>query len=287
MHTSSRTYHVVIKPHQSWFYFDWKGLVEYRDLLFLLVRRDFIARYEQTILGPAWFILNPIITTLIYTLVFSKVLGVSTGGVPPALFYLSGLVGWSYFSNVITATGMTFITSSRLFGKVYFPRLVVPFALGISNCITFGVQLGTFLFVYFSNCISGSFPFDLQRLVIALLVTPLCLIHLGIFAVGVGLLMSSLTAKYRDLQHLTPVMINMWMYATPVIYPASRIPAKFAWIANLNPVAPVIEALRSLYLGTEPMSFTAYGVSAAAAIGVFIVGILVFQRTARTFIDLV
>lgn len=287
MTTLSRTHHIVIKAHQPWLHIDWRGLVEYRDLLFLLVRRDFIARYKQTILGPAWFVINPVITTLVYTLVFSRVLGVSTNGVPPILFYLSGIVGWTYFSNLITTTGAIFIGSANLFGKVYFPRIVVPFALALSNCITFGVQLGVFLVVLAINQATGRVHVDPLQVIAAIALTPFCVAQLAMIAVGVGLLLSSLTAKYRDLQHLIPVVINLWMYATPVIYPVKRIPAKFMWVAELNPAAPVIEAIRSLFLGTAGMNVTAYGMSAVVSIAIFTLGLLVYQRTARTFIDIV
>lgn len=280
-------YDVVIRPRQAWIAFDWRGLFAYRDLLSLLVRRDFIARYKQTVLGPAWFILNPLITTLVYTLVFSRVLGVSTGGVPPVLFYLSGLLGWSYFAGLVGTAGSTFTNNAALFGKVYFPRLVVPFALVLSNAISFTIQLLTFLAIMAWMGWQGTFSLPFDRLAVALAVTPLCLLHSALLGLGVGLLLSALTAKYRDFQHLVPFLVNLWMYATPVIYPASHIPASFAWLAALNPMAPVVEGLRSLYLGTPPMDPSLTIVSGLVSLVVCVTGVLVFQRTARTFIDTV
>lgn len=214
-------------------------------------------------------------------------LGVSTSGVPPVLFFLSGIVGWTYFSNLITNTGAIFIGSANLFGKVYFPRIVVPFALALSNGITFAVQLGVFLVVLAINQVTGRVHVDPLQVIAAIALTPLCVAQLAMLAVGVGLLLSSLTAKYRDLQHLIPVVINLWMYATPVIYPVKRIPPKFMWIAELNPAAPVIEMIRSLYLGTAGMNVRTCALSAVVSALVFLVGLLVYQRTARTFIDIV
>lgn len=280
-------YDIVIRPRQAWLYFDWRGVVAYRDLLFLLVRRDFIARYKQTILGPAWFILNPVITTLVYTLIFSRVLGVSTGGVPPVLFYLSGLLGWSYFANLVGTAGSTFTGNAALFGKVYFPRLVVPLALVLSNAISFLIQLLTFLAVMGWTALQGHFTISGERLVVALAATPLCLLHSALLGLGVGLLLSSLTAKYRDFQHLLPFLVNLWMYATPVIYPVSHIPKDFAWLATLNPMASVVEVLRYLYLGTTPMPWSVTAASGLVSVLICVAGILVFQRTARTFIDTV
>ena len=287
MSTLTRSYHVVIKPHQKWLYFDWRGLVQYRDLLFLLVRRDFISRYKQTVLGPAWFIVSPGITTLVYTVIFSRALGISTAGVPPVLFYLSGLMGWTYFSTVISTTATTFTASANLFGKVYFPRVVVPIALGMSHCITFAIQLTTFLVVLTMHEVSGRVDISLENVIAGLALTPFLLLHLALLGLGVGLTLSSVTAKYRDIQHLVPTLINLWMFASPVIYPTRRVPENLAWITELNPVAPVIEAFRHLYLGTPTMSLSAYAGSALFAVLLFTFGVLSFQRTARTVADIV
>jgi lipopolysaccharide transport system permease protein len=287
MTTAARTHHVVIRKNQSWLYLDWRGIVEYRDLLFVLVRRDFIARYKQTILGPAWFVLNPLITTLVYTLVFSSVLGVSTGGVPPVLFYLSGLLSWSYFSNLVSTAGTTFISNVNLFGKVYFPRMVVPFALVLSNVISFAIQLATFLAILGWTVAQGRFAVHPGSLALALALTPLYLLHTAVLGLGVGLLLSALTAKYRDFQYLVPFVVNLWMYATPVIYPVSHIPKRFAWLVIANPMAPIVENIRSLFLGTPPMDTWILALSIGESLVICIAGILVFQRTARTFIDFI
>lgn len=285
--SSSRAYHIVVRPNQSWLRFDWRGLVEYQDLLFLLVRRDFISRYKQTILGPSWFILQPLITTVVYMVIFNRVIGVSTGGVPPVLFYLSGLLAWSYFQQLITTTATTFITNANIFGKVYFPRLVVPFAMSLSNAISFGIQLGTFLIVLLVNILNGHFHATGADVLAAVAIMPLCLLHVAMLGLGVGLTLASLTAKYRDFQHLVSFIINLWMYVTPIIYPASRIPEKFAWIAQINPMAPVVEMIRAAFLHTAPMPTSSYVLSAVLTTIIFTTGVLLFQRTARTFIDII
>jgi lipopolysaccharide transport system permease protein len=285
MSTVTRDHHVIIRKNQAWMYLDWRGIVEYRDLLFVLVRRDFISRYKQTILGPAWFVLSPLITTVVYTLVFSSVLGVSTAGVPPSLFYLSGLLSWSYFSNLVGTAGTTFISNVNLFGKVYFPRMVVPFALVLSNMISFGIQLATFLAVLGWISAQGHFSIHAGGIAMALALTPLYLVHIAMLGLGVGLLLSALTAKYRDFQYLVPFVVNLWMYATPVIYPVSHIPKRFAWLVVINPMAPIVENMRSLFLGTPPMDQWLLALSIGESFLICVVGVLVFQRTARTFID--
>jgi len=276
---------VVIRRNQAWMYLDWRGIIEYRDLLFMLVRRDFISRYKQTILGPAWFIINPLITTVVYTLVFSSVLGVSTAGVPPSLFYLSGLLSWSYFANLVGTAGTTFLNNVNLFGKVYFPRMVVPFSLVLSNMIAFGIQLATFLAVLGWITFQGHFQAHAGTIALGLALTPLYLVHIALLGLGIGLLLSALTAKYRDFQYLVPFVVNLWMYATPVIYPVSHIPKRFAWLVVINPMAPIVENMRSLFLGTPPMDHWLLALSIGESFLIFVAGVLVFQRTARTFID--
>lgn len=281
---------IVIRPNQSWLSIDWRGILQYRDLILLMVRRDFIARYKQTVLGPAWFIINPVLTSLTFTLIFSHVLGVSTGGVPPVLFYLSGMLGWSYFSTLLHTTSSALLTNASLFGKVYFPRLIVPLAMAISSCIAFSIQLGTLLAVLTFHAVSGRFDADWGRIGIALAVLPLVVLHTALLALGVGLSMASVTAKYRDFQHLTTFLLQMWMYLTPVIFPFSRIQARFpdfAWLAALNPMSAVVENIRALFFGTPGMPLPYVGLSVGFAACMFVFGVLMYQRTARTFIDTV
>lgn len=281
---------IVIRPNQSWFHLDWRGIVQYKDLVFLMVRRDFIARYKQTILGPAWFMINPVLTSLTFTLVFSRVLGVTTGGIPPVLFYLSGMLAWSYFSNLMTTSSHALLHNAALFGKVYFPRLIVPLAMSISSCIAFAIQLCTFLAVLGYHVATGKVDVSLSQVLVALACLPLVLVHTAMLAVGVGLTLASITAKYRDFQHLTGFLVQLWMYATPVIFPFSRILEKFpghSWIAALNPMAAVVENVRSLFFGSPSMPPAYLALSVSVAVLLFFFGVLNYQRTARTFIDTV
>ena len=284
------TQEIVIRPNQSWLHIDWRGIVQYRDLIVLMVRRDFIARYKQTILGPAWFMINPVLTSLMFTLVFSRVLGVATAGIPPVLFYLSGMLGWSYFSNLLTTTSSALLHNASLFGKVYFPRLIVPLAMSISSCIAFAIQLCTFLAVLAFYAITDRVAVTFPHVLMALACLPLIVLHTALLALGVGLCMASLTAKYRDFQHLTGFLLQLWMYATPVIFPFSHIQQKFpgySWIAAVNPMAAVVETVRALFFGSPPMPLPFILLSVGIAIVLFVTGVLLFQRTARTFIDTV
>jgi len=284
------TQEIIIRPNQSWLHVDWRGIIQYRDLVMLMVRRDFIARYKQTILGPAWFVINPILTSLTFTLVFSRVLGVATAGVPPVLFYLSGMLGWSYFSNLMTTTSSALLHNASLFGKVYFPRLIVPLSMSISSCIAFAIQLCTFLSVLAFYGLTDRLSVSLPQVLYAIACLPLIVVHTAVLALGVGLCMASLTAKYRDFQHLTGFVLQLWMYATPVIFPFSHIQAKFpgySWIAAVNPMAAVVETIRSLFFGSPAMPASYIMISVAVSLVLFVLGVLLFQRTARTFIDTV
>ena len=280
------TQRVILRPNQSWLYFDWRGIVQYSDLLGELVLRDFTAKYKQTILGPLWSIFNPLITTLVFTLLFGRVLRVPTNGVPPMLFYLCGLLAWTYFSNVLSATGQTLTTNARIFSKVYFPRLLPPLAVTISNLFALGIQLIFFLATY---TYYRFFTPDGATLAMTgwVFLFPLLVLQTGCVGLGVGLILSSVTAKYRDLHHLTAILIQLWMYATPVIYPLSRIPAEWRWVAQLNPMASVVEAVREGFLGAGHITPAGYLFSATLSVAVLLFGVLLYQRMARTFVDTV
>ena len=274
---------IRIKPKSQWLWLDWKGLWEYRDLIYLLVRRDFVSKYAQTILGPAWSVVTPLITALVFAAVFSKVLGVSTEGTPPQLFYLCGLLGWNYFNQTLTATSNTLRSNYQLFSKVYFPRLAVPVAISISNLMAAVIQLLTFAAVFSYAVIQQ--PEIAARPGWIALALPLLYIQLGALALGTGLLMSAITAKYRDFQHVTPFVLNLLMYITPVIYPLSQIPEKWRWLAAINPVSPVIEGFRAALLGTDGFHLAYYGLSAGVTLIVFVSGVCTYQRMARNFVD--
>lgn len=281
----SSSYEVVIRPKQPWLHFDWRGIVQYRDLLMEMVRRDFSARYKQTILGPAWFIINPLITTAMMVVVFSKVLGVPTDGVHPFLFFLGGQLTWAYFSQILGNTGNTLSGNAHIFGKVYFPRLIVPLSVVASSLISFFIQLGLFVVVYIFLALTT--PALNSRPTIWLLAMPLVILHTALLALGVGLILSSISAKYKDFAHVTTYITQLWVYITPLMYPLSKIPERWQWAAVANPLTCIVEAFRAMLLGSPGVSVEQYAVSVAITLVLFITGVLMFQRTARSFIDYV
>jgi lipopolysaccharide transport system permease protein len=282
-HHQSAGLEIRIHPRSGWLWIDFKGLIEYRDLIFLLIRRDFVSKYAQTILGPAWAVVTPIVTAVVFAFVFGRVLGVATDGVPPQLFYLCGLLGWNYFNQTLTATSNTLRGNYALFSKVYFPRLTVPLALTFSNLAAAAIQLltfaGIFAFAIFTN------PAITARPTWAALALPVLFIHLGALALGGGLLLSAITAKYRDFQHVAPFFVNLLMYVTPVIYPASKIPGQWQWLAALNPVSSIIEGFRAVLLGTPGFHASHYAMSVGFTLLIFTVGVGLYQRLARDFVD--
>jgi lipopolysaccharide transport system permease protein len=255
-------------------------------LLLLLVRRDFVARYQQTALGPAWAIVQPLVMTIVFTLVFGKFAGISTDGLPPILFYLCSLLIWNYHAQTLQLTAGTFTTNAELFGKVYFPRLIVPFSIALSNLIGFVIQaamLALFWSYYkFFTPTGAYFGADARALLF-----PLLLLHAAAISVGSGLLLASCTAKYRDLQHVLPLVVQVWLYLTPVIYPLSKVPARWQWAVALNPLAPLVEMTRYLLLGHGEVHTWQYIYSVGLSVFLLIAGVMIFQRTERTFIDTV
>lgn len=272
-----------IRARSEWLWIDWRGIYSYRDLIVLLVRRDFVSRYKQTVLGPVWAVVTPIVTAVVFAQVFGKVLKVSTDGVPPSLFYLCGLLGWNYFNSTLTATSNTLRGNYAIFSKVYFPRLVTPLAIAVSNLAAAGVQLATFVIVF--TVALTSLPEMAARPTWWVLALPLMFLHLSLLALGGGLLLSAITAKYRDFQHVAPFILNLLMYVTPVIYPMSQIPEKWRWLASINPVAPVVEAFRAVLLGTPSFHPSYYGLSLVMTLVVFLIGVGFYQRLARDFVD--
>lgn len=222
-------------------------LWQYRDLIFLFVRRDFVSYYKQTILGPLWFLIQPLLTTVIFTVVFGQIAALPTDGLPQFLFYLAGTVIWSYFAECLKMTSNTFIDNQRIFDKVYFPRLVMPISVLFSKMITFGIQFLLFLaFVVFFILQDAS----VQITIYALLLPVLIFLMAGL-GLGFGIIVSSLTTKYRDLRYLVSFGIQLWMYITPVIFPVSSIPQRWRWVAYVNPITHIIEVFRLVFLGTS------------------------------------
>jgi len=283
---SESDYSVVIEPNRSWFRLPWLELLRYRDLLLLLVRRDFVAKYKQTILGPAWFVIQPLLMTLMLTIVFDKIAGVPTDGLPGFLFRLCGMLSWTYFAECLKGTSTTFVTNANLFGKVYFPRLVVPVAIVIANLIAFVIQLATFVafWVYFKCFTEWGAVIHLSG---AIVFFPFLLLQTGLIGLGVGLWMSSMTAKYRDFVHLTAFLTQLWMYGTPVAYPLSEVPEKWRWVFALNPMTGIVESYRYAFLGKATIEPRYLIVSAITTVVLLFTGVLLFSRTERTFVDTV
>ena len=241
-------YEIVIEPSRGWLKVKWDELWEYRDLLVMLVQRDFISRYKQTLLGPLWHILQPVVMTLVFAVIFGRIAGIPTDGIPVPLFYLCGLLAWNYFAQNVTTGASTFINNAGIFGKVYFPRLVVPLAIVISNLVAFAFQLIPFaiFFAYFR--LTGDHAPNVH-LTWRLLLLPLPLLQLAMLSLGVSLLLAASTAKYRDLIHLNQFIIQLWMFATPIIYPISKVPEAWRWIVWANPMSVPVESFRYLLLG--------------------------------------
>jgi lipopolysaccharide transport system permease protein len=260
-----------------------KEIWSYRDLLILFVRRDFVAKYKQTILGPLWLFIQPIFQTLVMTVVFGSMAKLSTDGSPPILFYLSGVTAWGYFANCLKLTSRTFTANAYLFGKVYFPRAITPLSVVISNLIQFSIGLVLFLAIYGYYGLSG---YDLSPNW-AIAIVPFLIIIMGFMGLGLGMLVSAMTTKYRDLQNLIDFGVTLLMYATPVIIPLSTVPDEYKIIMTANPMTGVIETFRYAFLGTGNFSWNDLCYSALFTLTVFIIGLLVFNKTEKNFMDTV
>jgi len=287
---NDNTWDIEIKPRESLFSVDFKELWRYRDLCSLFVQRNIVVQYKQTILGPLWYLIQPMMTVIMYMVVFGGIAGIPTDGVPQPLFYLGGICLWQYFSDCLTATSNTFVTNSGIFGKVYFPRLIMPISNVISNLLRFGIQLGLFLAVYIGYAISGCSA----HLTWYALLFPLLIVMIAGLALGFGTIISSMTTKYRDLQILFGFIVSLWMYATPVVYPLSQVAGKKVMgfdlytIMALNPVTPIIETFKYAFLGAG--EFIGWGWLAYSFIFMIILlglGILVFNKVQKSFMDTV
>jgi len=274
---------LIITPRKKWYDLQLPDVWRYRDLVALFVRRDFVSKYKQTILGPLWFIIQPLITSVVFTVIFGNIAGLPTDGLPQFLFYLSGNVMWGYFAACLTNTSETFIANAAIFGKVYFPRLVTPLSIIISNLISFGIQFVFFLGFYAYFYLQGA-PIRLTYWAFTL---PLLIVLMAGLGLGFGIIISSMTTKYRDLRYLVTFGVSLWMYATPVIYPVSSIPERWRWVADVNPVTPIIETFRAGFLGAGNASWAGLAYSAGFMLLVMFIGIVIFNRVEKTFIDTV
>ena len=273
----------IIKPKTGWFDINLKELIQYKDLIVMFVKRDFKTMYKQTILGPLWIIINPLMTTLMFTVVFGNIANIPTDGMPQIVFYMLGTTVWTYFSSCLTKTSSTFTGNAAIFGKVYFPRLVTPISTVISGLINFGVQFLMFLGFMAYFMIKGS-PIEPN---LWILITPLLLVQLAALALGFGIIISSMTTKYRDLAVLVTFGVQLWMYATPVVYPASQIGGKLKTLMMLNPVSPIVESFRYAFLGSGSIPWNYLGISVVTTLVVLFAGVVLFSRVEKTFMDTV
>ena len=274
----------VIEPSSSLFDFKLKEVWNYRDLLRMFVRRDFVATYKQTILGPLWFFIQPIFTTITFTIVFGNFAGISSDGQPRMVFYMAGLTLWNYFSECFTKASTVFTTNANIFGKVYFPRLIMPLTIVVSNLIKFVIQYLLFLVFYGYYLLNGNTSIQPNSII---LLTPLLLFLMAGISLGAGMIFSAMTTKYKDLTFLLTFGIQLLMYATPVIYPLESIPDQYKTYVLLNPLSAVIETFRFGYLGTGSFSWSALGYSTIFMLVLLCVGIIIFNKVERTFMDTV
>jgi lipopolysaccharide transport system permease protein len=275
---------LVIEPQRGLLDLRLGELWRYRDLVLLFVRRDFVAVYKQTVLGPLWYLIQPLLTALTFTFIFGNIAGLPTDDLPGFLFYMSGTVVWGYFAECLNKTSNTFVQNANLFGKVYFPRLAVPVSILISNLITFAIQFALFLAFALYFTLRGA-PVRPQWGWIAL--SPLLVLIMAGLGLGFGVIISSLTTKYRDLRFLVTFGVQLLMYATPVIYPVSSIPERFRWLILANPMTPVVEAFRYAFLGAGTVSAGGMLYSFAFMLAVVALGSVVFNRVEQTFMDTV
>ena len=274
---------VIIRPKKNLFDINFKEIFRYFDLLYLFVLRDITVIYKQTVLGPAWFFIQPILTTLVFTVVFGNIAGIPTDGIPKPLFYMSGIVIWNFFSECFMKTSNTFVINAQLFGKVYFPRIIQPLSVVISNGLKFLIQFGLFLILYAYYLIKGV-PVTPNGYIFLF---PFLLIIMALLGLGFGLIFSSLTTKYRDLTFLIQFGVQLLMYATPIIYPLSEIPEKYRFLIWGNPVSHIIETFKYGFLGQGMFTISGLVYSTIFTLFILFVGIIIFNKTEKTFMDTV
>ena len=280
----SESWDLVIKGSTSLFDVKFQDVWRYRDLLFMFVKRDFVSFYKQTVLGPLWFFIQPIFTTIVFTFVFGNLAGISTDGLPQQLFYLTGITAWNYFSDCLTKTSTVFKDNANIFGKVYFPRLIMPLSIVVSNLVRFGVQmiLLVLMMLYFYLFPLTDSSFHITR---AILFFPFLVVLMALLGLGFGLIITAITTKYKDLTFLITFGVQLLMYATTVIYPLSAAPEKYKKYIELNPMTGIIEAFRYAFLGKGEFSIWSIGYSVIITIIVLFVGILIFNKTEKNFVD--
>ena len=273
----------VILPQRGWFDIHLKEIFQYNDLIWILVKRDITILYKQTILGPLWLILQPLLSTIVFTVIFSGIANIATDDIPPILFYMSGIIAWNYFASCLSNTSSTFISNAGLFGKVYFPRIIVPFSKVISGLTRFFVQLLLFLGFYFFYIIIGNKNIYPSSETFILL--PLFIIQMAILGQGFGMIVAGITIKYRDLSYLVGFGTQLLMYASPIVYPLSVVPDQYRYIINNNPMTPVIEGFRYAFIGRGTIDLNSIFQSIFVTIIVFFIGLIIFNKMEKDFID--
>jgi len=256
----------------------WKA----RELIYLFVRRDFVTFYKQTVLGPLWFFIQPLMTTLVFTVIFGRIAKIPTDGVPPFLFYMSGIILWTYLSSSIEKTSTTFVEQQAVFSKVYFPRLAVPISIVISKVFSFGIQFATFLGFLVYYLVTGM---ELHVHWWAIWVMPFLLVYVALLAISIGLIVSALTTKYRDLAFMVTFGVQLWMYATPIVYPMSQAPERLKWLLALNPMSSPIEIFRYAFLGSGRIFAPALVAGLIITTTLLLIGSKLFSKAEKTFVD--
>ena len=274
---------LTINPNSKWYDLRIKEIFKYKDLLFLFVKRDFVSIYKQTILGPLWFFLQPIITAITFTVIFGNLAKISTDGLPQILFYMAGITLWNYFADTLTKTADTFSSNANIFGKVYFPRMIMPLSVVVSNLIKLVIQFLLFLGIWVYFLIQSELIHPNKMLVLI----PFLIILIGFMALSFGIIISSLTTKYRDLKFLVTFGIQLMMYASPIVYPLSIVPEKYKWIIIANPVTSIIETFKYAFLGVGEFSWLYLGYSTLFTIVLFLIGLVIFHRVEKSFMDTV
>lgn len=274
----------VIQPRGKVIAVDLRSVWAYRNLAWMFFKRDFITFYKQTILGPLWYLIQPVVTALTYFIVFGKIANISTNGLPPFLFYMSGIVMWTYFSTCLSNNAEVFSKNASLFGKVYFPRLVVPLSVALSGLVAFAIQFALLTVVTIGFMLSGA---DVSLHWQAFAAVPLLVLYVAALGIGVGLIVSAMTVRFRDLAYVTGFVIQLWMYATPVVYPFTQIPAKYQWFFHLNPMTAPIETLRMAMFGAPGVGLSIWAANLAVTVGLLVAGVILFSRAESLAMDTV
>ncbi len=280
----NKKWDLIITPQRGLFELHLSEIWKYRDLLYLFIKRDFTTFYKQTILGPLWFIIQPFISTIIFSFIFNRVAKIPTEEIPPYLFYLSGIIAWNYFSECLTTTSNTFTSNVNIFGKVYFPRIIMPLSKVISGLIKFFIQFVLFLGLYIYYVLLGN---QSMAPSFYLIIVPILIFQMALLGQGLGMIISSLTTKYRDLSYILNFGIQLLMYASPIVYPLSIVPEKYRLIIISNPMTPIIEIFRNALLGTGQINMIMYIYSIVMTLVLFIIGLIIFNKVEKSFIDTV